>query len=175
MTIEDVLSQIQSHLGLEAETEHEVLEEIRGHLEEAVAAAKARGLDEQQALMKAAAAFGVEQATAELRKIHAGWGTLEGVAAAALPVIFTLVLRWLIFAPEGTADAWRKMLSAPPLAVIAAVAILAPLLRFPRRRYALALWVFFWGLSLVTVVWPTWRFILPAPILTKTMPLADWC
>lgn len=158
MTIDDVMNQIQTRLGLEAETEHEVLEEIRGHLEEAVAAAKARGLAEQQALGEAALAFGVEQATAELRATHAGRGTSEGVAAAALPVIFALVLRWLIFAPDGTADAWRQMLTRPSLAVIAAVAILLPLLRFPRRRYAIAIWVFFWGLSLATAVWPTFRW-----------------
>jgi hypothetical protein len=158
VTIDDLLNQIQPRLGLEAETEHEVLEEIRGHLEEAVAAAKARGLDEPQALLEAAAAFGVEQATAELHATHAGWGTLEGIAAAALPVIFTLVLRWLIFAPDGTAGAWREMLSQPALIVIAAVVMLVPLLRFPQRRYAIALWIFFWGLSLVTAVWPTVRW-----------------
>ena len=158
MTIDDVLNQIQARLGLEAETEHEALEEIRGHLEEAVAAAQARGCDEQQALWDAAVAFGVEQAAAELRATHAGWGALDGVVVAALPVIFTLMLRWLIFAPDGTADAWREWLSWPTLAVIAAVAMLAPLLRFPRRRYALALWVFFWGLSLVTLMWPTLRW-----------------
>lgn len=158
MTIDDVLKQIQPRLGLEAEAEHEILEEIRGHLEEAVAAARARGADEQHALMEAAAAFGVERATAELRAIHTGWGALEGIAAAALPVLFALVLRWLIFVPDGTADAWREMLSQPTLIVIATVAILVPLLRFPRRRYAIALWIFFWGLSLVTLVLPTLRW-----------------
>lgn len=158
MTIDDVLRQIQSNLGLEAETEHQVLEEIRGHLEEAMAEAKTRGLDEHHALMQAAAAFGVEEATAELRDAHAGWGLGEGIAAAALPVLLTLVLRWLIFAPDGTAGAWREMLSQPTLAVIAGVAILVPLLRFPRRRYALALWIFFWGLSIITLVWPTTRW-----------------
>jgi hypothetical protein len=158
VTIDDVLKRIQSRLGLEAETEHEVLEEIRGHLEEAVAAAKARGLDEQQALSEAASRFGMEQATAELHATHAGRGTSDGVAAAALPVIFALVLRWLIFAPDGTADAWRELLTRPTLVVIAAVAILLPLLRFPRRRYAIASWIFFWGLSLATAVWPTFRW-----------------
>lgn len=158
MTIDDVLDQIRPGLGLEAEAEHEVLEEIRGHLEEAVAAAVSRGVAEPQALADAAAAFGVGQASAELRRTHAGWGTLEGVAAAALPVVFALVLRWLIFAPDGTAGAWREMLSQPTLIVIAGVAILLPLVRFPRRRYALALWFFFWGLSIVTVVLPTVRW-----------------
>ncbi len=158
MTIDDVLGQIQPGLGLEAEAEHEVLEEIRGHLEEAVADARARGLDEQKALKDAAAAFGVEQATAELRETHAGGGTLEGVAAAALPVVFALVLRWLIFAPDGTAAAWQEMLSPPTVAVIAMVAILVPILRFPRRRYAIALWFIFWGLSLITIMWPALRW-----------------
>jgi hypothetical protein len=158
VTIDDVLDQIRPGLGLEAESEHEVLEEIRGHLEESVAAAVSRGVDERQALADAAAAFGVVQASAALHKTHAGWGTLEGVAAAALPVVFALVLRWLIFAPDGTADAWREMLSQPTFIVIAGVAILLPLLRFPRRRYALALWIFFWGLSIMTVVLPTVRW-----------------
>jgi hypothetical protein len=158
MTIDDLLEQIQSRLGLEAEIEHEILEEIRGHLEEAVAAAQARGSDQQQALREAAAAFGVEQATAELRATHAGWGTLEGVAAAALPVLFALVLRWLIFAPNGTADAWRELPSWPNLAVIAALALALPLICFSRRRYAIALWIFFWGLSLISVMWPAARW-----------------
>jgi hypothetical protein len=158
VTIDDILDQIQSHLRLEAETEHEVLEEIRGHLEEAVAAAKARGLDEERSLREAAAAFGIEQSAVELRQVHAGWGTADGIAAAALPVLLALVLRWLVFAPDGTADAWRQALSHPALAAIAAVAILLPLLCFPRRRYALAAWTVFWGLSLITVVWPTLRW-----------------
>jgi hypothetical protein len=45
VTIDDVLEQIRSRMNLEAETEHEVLEEIRGHLEEAVADARAAGED----------------------------------------------------------------------------------------------------------------------------------
>ncbi len=158
MTIDDVLNQIQPQLGLEAEEEHQVLEELRGHLEEAVAAGGARGLNEQQALTEAAAALGIEQTTAALRETHAGWGTLEGVAVAALPVLFALILRWMVFAPDGTADQWRELLSQPSLVIIASVAILLPLLRFPRRRYALALWAFFWGLSLITVMWPTLRW-----------------
>ncbi len=157
MTIDDVLEQMRPGLNLEAETEYEVLEEIRGHLEEAVNAARTRGLDEQLALKEAAAALGMQQTATELHETHAGWGALEGVAMAALPVIFALVLRWVIFAPDGATDTWREMLPRPTLAVIAVVAILVPLLRFPQRRYALVLWVLFWGLSLITVLWPTLR------------------
>ncbi len=158
LTIDEVVRDIQSHLGLEADVEHEVLEEIRGHLEEAVAAATARGLDAQRALREAATAFGVEQTASALRQTHAGRGTLEGVAAAALPVIFALVLRWLIFAPDGTMDAWRELLTRPVLVMIAIATIAAPLVRFPQRRPAIALWTFFWGLSFVTLVWPAFRW-----------------
>ncbi len=55
MTVEDVLIRIQAGLDLEAETEHEVLEETRGHLEEAVTAGVARGLTPEDALAQAAA------------------------------------------------------------------------------------------------------------------------
>jgi hypothetical protein len=158
LSIDDVLDQLQPRLGLEADDEYEVLEEIRGHLEDAVVNARARGLDEESALRQAASEFGLVQTASELHQTHAGWGTLEGVAAAALPVVLALVLRWLIFAPDGTAAEWQEMLSRPTLVVIAGVAILVPLLRFPRRRLAIALWVLFWGLSLITAVLPTLRW-----------------
>ncbi len=158
VTIDDVLHQIQSRLGLEADAEHEVLEEIRGHLEEAIAAGKARGLDEQKALFEAASSFGIEETVAELHATHAGWGTLEGVAAAALPVLLALVFRWLIFVPDGTADEWHELLTRPSLVVIAAVAMLLPLTLLTRRRYAIVLWLFFWGLSLITLLWPAVRW-----------------
>lgn len=158
MTIDDVLQQIRPRLGLEAEAEHEVLEEIRGHLEEAVAAGRARGLDEQAALAEAARSFGIEETAAALRATHAGWGAWEGIAAASLPVLLALVFRWLIFSPDGTAGAWQEMLTRPTLIIIAAVAILLPLALFSRRRYAIALWILFWGLSLITLVWPASRW-----------------
>lgn len=157
-SVDDLLNQMQARLGLEAEDEHEVLEEVRGHLEEAIDAARAKGLDEQKALREAAASFGIEQAARELHRTHSGWGALDGIAAAALPVIFALMLRWLIFAPGGTADRWREILAAPSFALIAVIAIVIPILRFPRWRYALAIWVFFWGLSLITAIWPTLRW-----------------
>jgi hypothetical protein len=131
MTIDDVLDRICQGLDLEAETEHEIREEIRCHLEEAVEVARAGGMDEQQALVEAAARFGGQEVAEALHAAHVGWGTLEGIAAAALPVLFTLVLRWLIFAPDGTAVGWREVLSRPALWAVATIALLLPLLRFP--------------------------------------------
>jgi hypothetical protein len=152
LTIDDVLQQMRARLNLEAETEHELLEEMRGHLEEAVAAARAAGQDEQTALAQAAARFGIDDAARELQSTHFGRGTLNGIALAALPVLFTLALRWLIFAPDGTADGWREMLTRPVLWVIVVAALLLPILRFQRRRYVLALWAIFWSLSLATAL-----------------------
>ncbi len=148
-TVDEILARIRARLDLEAETEHEVLEEIRAHLEAAVEEARARGLDEGEALARAAERFGVEETAQELQATHAGWGTLEGIAAAALPVLFALVLRWTIFAPDGTAAGWQERLNRPALWAVALIALLFPLVRFPRRRYALVAWGVFWGLSIL--------------------------
>ncbi|MEE8391425.1 MAG: hypothetical protein V3S14_11600 [Anaerolineae bacterium] len=58
MSIDRVLEQVRVQLDLDAEKEHELLEELGGHLEDAVATAQTRGLDEKAALDKAAARFG---------------------------------------------------------------------------------------------------------------------
>lgn len=152
MTIDEVLECIRAQMTLEAEREHELLEEIRGHLEQAVADGRAEGLSEDEALAEAAARFGVEEVGRELQATHEGWGTLEGIAAAALPVLFALLLRWVVFDPAGTFVGWREMVSRPVFWAIAAIALLVPLLQFPRRRYALISWAVFWGLSVVTIV-----------------------
>jgi hypothetical protein len=158
MTVDRVLARIRVHLDLEADAEYELLEEIRSHLEEAVEAARARGLDEGEALAQAAARFGVEDVGRELQATHAGWGTADGVVAAALPVVCALVLRWLVFAPDGTAVGWQEALVRPAFWVVALVALLLPLFKFPRWRYALASWAFFWTLSVIFFVWPALRW-----------------
>ncbi len=158
MTIDDVLARVRAALDLEAEAEREVLEEIRGHLEEVVAAARARGLGEEAALAEAAARFGIEDVGRELQMTHVGWGTADGVIAAALPVVCALVLRWLVFAPEGTAVGWREVLTQPAFWVVALAALLIPLLKFPRWRYALASWAFFWALSVLFFTVPALRW-----------------
>jgi len=156
--IDQVLARIRAQMDLDREIEQEMLEEIRSHLEEAVAAARARGLDEAAALAEAAARFGAEEVGVELQEVHAGWGTADAVIAAGLPVICALVLRWLIFAPDGTALAWAQMLTRPALWVIAGVALLVPILKFGRWRYALATWVFFWVITVISLVLPTLRW-----------------
>jgi hypothetical protein len=153
--IEGLLDRIHTQMDLDVETEREVLAEIRDHLEEAVARARAEGLDEAEALTRAAARFGLEEEVGRaLQAAHAGWGTADAVIAAALPVIGALILRWLVFAPDGTALGWPELLSRPAFWIVALAVLLIPLLKFDRWRYALATWVLFWGLTVLFVMLP---------------------
>jgi hypothetical protein len=156
--IDEVLARIRVHLDLEADTEHDLLEEARDHLEEAVAAARGWGLDESEALAEAASRFGGEEVGRALRDAHAGRGTADGVIAAALPVICALLLRWLVFVPAGTAAGWQEALVRPAFWVVALVVLVVPVVRFPRWRYALASWAFFWVLSVIFVIGPALRW-----------------
>jgi hypothetical protein len=156
--LDRILACIRAQLDLDAETEHELLEELRGHLEDAVAEARARGLDEDEALAEAAARFGVEEVGPELQATHLGWGTADGVIAAALPVVCALILRWLVFAPGGTAVGWQEVLVRPAFWVVSLAALLVPVLKFPRWRYALVSWAFFWALTVIFCIWPAQRW-----------------
>jgi hypothetical protein len=156
--IEELLDRIRAQMDLDGQTEHEVLAEIRDHLEAAVAEARAEGLDEAAALSQAAARFGLEKVGPALQATHAGWGTADAVVAAALPVICALILRWLAFAPDGTALGWPQLLSRPAFWIVATVALLLPVLKFERRRYALVTWLVFWGLTVLFVALPALRW-----------------
>jgi hypothetical protein len=157
--VEDLLDRIRAQMDLDSEIEHEVLCEIRDHLEEALAEARAAGLGDDEALDLAAARFGLEEEVGrELQAAHAGWGTADAVIAAGLPVVCALVLRWLVFAPDGTAIGWPQLLSRPAFWIVALVALMIPLLRFERWRYALVTWVIFWGLTVLFVTLPALRW-----------------
>jgi len=157
--IDHLMARLRAQMDLDGETEQEVLAEIRDHLEEALAEARAEGLDEAEALAQAAARFGLEEEIGqELQTTHVGWGTAEAVIAAGLPVVGALILRWLAFAPDGTALGWPQLLSRPAFWIVALAALLIPLLKFERWRYALVAWIIFWGLTVIFVTWPALRW-----------------
>jgi hypothetical protein len=156
--LEVLLARIRAQMELDSETEYEVLSELRAHLQEALAEARASGLDDEQALAQVAARFGVEQVGRELQATHAGWGTADAVIAAGLPALCALVLRWLAFAPDGTALGWPQLLNRPSFWVVALVMLLVPLLKFGRWRYAVAGWLIFWTLTVVYVTLPALRW-----------------
>jgi hypothetical protein len=156
-SIDHVLESIRSELELSSETEHDLLEEIRTHLEDAISDARAQGLDEEAALMKAAGRFGAKDVGMELQKVHQPWESADAIIACAVPVIAALVLRWLIFAPDGSALGWTELLARPAFWVVATVALLVPLIRFRQWRYALVGWGLFWALSIIFVTFPAIR------------------
>jgi hypothetical protein len=157
--IENLLRQIQAEMDLDKETEQEVLAEIRTHLEEVVAEAMAAGLSWEEALARAAARFGVGQQVGQaLQAAHVGWATADAVVAAGLPVLLALALRWLVFAPDGTAIGWQQILVRPAFWAVALAALLVPLLKLERWRYALVSWAFFWVMTIIFALWPALRW-----------------
>ena len=148
--IEDLLRQIQEELDLDRETEQEVLAEMRTHLEESVAEGLAVGMSREEALAQAAARFGLSQEVGQaLQATHAGQATADAVIAAGLPVLLALVLRWLVFAPDGTAVGWQQVLVRPAFWAVALAALLVPLLKLERWHYALVSWGFFWVMTII--------------------------
>jgi hypothetical protein len=146
-------------MDLDKETEQDVLAEIRAHLEDSMAEARAEGLGEEEALARTAARFGVDREIGlELQAAHAGWGTADAVIAAGLPVVCALILRWLAFAPDGTALGWPQLLNRPAFWIVALAALFIPLLKFERWRYAIVAWVVFWGLTVIFVTLPALRW-----------------
>ncbi len=157
--IEDLVRQIQAELDLDRETEQEVLAEILDHLEESVVGATAAGVSREEALAQAAARFGLSQEVGQaLQATHAGWATADAVVAAGLPVLLALILRWLIFAPDGTAIGWQQMLVRPAFWAVALAALLVPLLKLERWRYALVSWGFFWMITVIFALGPALRW-----------------
>jgi hypothetical protein len=156
--LDALLARIREHMQLDSETEHEVVAEVHAHLREALDEALAQGLGEEAAIQAVAARFGLEETGQELQAAHAGWGTADAVIAAGLPAVCALILRWLVFAPDGTALGWPQLLNRPVFWIVALVMLLVPLLRFGRWRYAAAGWVVFWTLTVVYVTWPALRW-----------------
>lgn len=155
VTLDQVLERLRKQLHLSKETETELLAEIRTHLEDAVADAVAKGEDEQVALLKAAEAFGMEESGKELQDVHVGNDALEAIMATALPILMALVLRWLAFAPGGSAIEWSTFLARPTFWLIAAITLVVPFLYFKRWSLALLGWAFFWLITVIFIVFPS--------------------
>ena len=154
VTIDQVLANISLHLHLSKETEHELLAEIRTHLEDAVAKAIVKGEDEQIALLKAAERFGIDEVGLALQEVHESWEAVNALLAVALPVLLALILRWLAYAPDGSALVWPQLLVGPGFWLVAVAALIIPFLYFRRWSLALIGWGIFWLLSVIFIVFP---------------------
>lgn len=155
VTIDQVLANIRQHMHLSKETEQDLLAEIRTHLEDAIADAHAKGEDEQLALMKAAEQFGVDEVGSELQEVHSDRESIDAIIACAFPVLFAVILRWLVFAPDGSALEWAELLARPGFWIVATAALIIPVLRFRRWRFVLVGWGVFWLLTVIFVAFPS--------------------
>lgn len=157
ITIDSVLAAIAQHMNLSKQTERELLDEIRDHLEDAVDDARQQGKDETIALLKAAEHFGVDEVGKALNETHSSWESSEALLMLIVPVFCTVVLRWLVFGYRGTAADWPMLVSRPVLIIIAAVTLLWPLSQLRRWQYAMIGWGIFWGISIIFMAFPTMR------------------
>jgi hypothetical protein len=157
LTVDQVLENISNHLHLSKETETEVLAEIRTHLEDAVAEAVSQGTNEHEALLQAARQFGVEETGPELQEVHLTHESVDAIGATALPVLFAVILRWLVFVPDGSPQEWRLLLIRPGFILLAFIALLFPVLIFHRWRYVLVNWAIFWLLTVIFVLFPAFN------------------
>lgn len=154
LTIPRVLAAIRAEMDLTRETERDLLEEIEGHLEDALAAAVERGEDEEQALLDVVEAFGLAEVGQALQAVHAPWESADAIIACALPVLAALILRWLVFAPDGSAIGWEALLVRPAFWVTAMAILLIPIIHFRRWSYALVSWGFFWAVTIIFMTLP---------------------
>ncbi len=152
--IDQALNEIRKQLDLSSETEHELLEEIRDHMEDAVADAKIKGAEEDAALIDVVERFGLSNVARQLQEVHAPWESADAVLACVIPVISALILRWLIFAPDGTALNWQQLLVRPAFWIVALVALAIPFVQFRQWRYALVGWGVFWAITIIFIVFP---------------------
>lgn len=154
LTIDSILHQIRGELNLSSETEREVLDEIRTHFEDAVEEGKQNGLDNQVILREAAEQFGISITSEALKHVHMQWESADAVIACIVPTAAALILRWLAFAPNGSAIGWQNLLLRPAFWIVALVCLLIPILQFNHWRYAMVSWGIFWFFTVIFVTLP---------------------
>ena len=153
-TIDSVVHQIRQQLNLSTETEQEILEEIRTHFEDALDHGRKKGLSDELALEEAAEAFGVQLTIEGLRDVHMEWESADAVIACIIPVFAALILRWLAFAPDGSAIGWQNWLLTPAFWIVALVCLAVPIIRFNKWHYAMVSWGIFWFFTVIFIALP---------------------
>lgn len=157
ITIDSVLDQIRAKLNLSSETEWELLEEIRAHLEDAVDAAQHNGKDQTTALLKAAEDFGLDESAEQLQELHSELEITQVLLLCIAPIVCTVLLRWLIFSAAGTTNGWQTLFSRPVIVTVSLIGLILPLTQLRRWPYASLGWLFFWAISLIFLAFPAFR------------------
>jgi hypothetical protein len=153
-TINRLLAIIEAELTLSQETKQELLTELRDHLEDAWETAVTNGEDPETALHKVIHRFGGAEVGQTLQQVHAEWESSEAILACLIPVLAALVLRWVLFTPNGAVAGWQSVLAQPAFWIVALALLLIPVLQFQRWRYVLVNWGFFWIVTLIFILIP---------------------
>ncbi len=153
-TIDQLLDRIAAELAVSQETRQELLAELRDHLEEALKTAVANGANEDAAVRQVVSRFGGAEVGRALQRVHSQWESAEAILACLIPVLAALVLRWLLFAPNGSLAGWQHVLTQPVFWLVALAVLLIPALQFQRRHYMLVNWGFFWVITIIFVLAP---------------------
>lgn len=152
--INRLLATIEAELTLSQETKRELLTELRDHLQDAWETAVANGADPETALHKVIHRFGGAEVGQALQQVHAKWESSEAILACLIPVLAALVLRWVLFTPDGAIAGWQSVLAQPAFWIVAVALLLIPFVQFQRWRYVLVNWGFFWIVTLIFVLIP---------------------
>jgi hypothetical protein len=153
-TINKILTTIEAELTLSQETKQELLAELRDHLEDAWETAVTNNENPQTVLQTITQQFGGAEVGKALQQVHAQWESSEAILACLIPVLATLVLRWVLFTPDGAVTGWQSVLIQPAFWLVAFALLLIPFLQFQRWRYVLVNWGFFWIVTLIFVLIP---------------------
>jgi hypothetical protein len=152
--IDQLLAEVAAELRLSQETKQELLSELRDHLEDAWDGAAANGENAETAARQIASRFGGAEVGRALQGVHGQWESAEAILACLIPVLAALVLRWLLFAPDGALVGWRQALAHPFFWIVTLAVLLVPALQFQRWRYALVNWGIFWIITIIFVLGP---------------------
>jgi hypothetical protein len=150
--VEGYLDSLAPALEQDRESRTLLLEELRSHLLDSAERHLAAGLPPSECVRRAVEALGpMAPVTSEIGLIHTSRDMREAVTLAALPVLCTLVLRWVAFEPGGSSDGWVRALPTGWFLVLAVAVLLLPLRQFSRSQLAIGAWSAMWLLSVILV------------------------
>jgi hypothetical protein len=146
--VEAYLREVRRRLRVDPAMEKAILAELRSHLEEATIAHQAMGLSRERAEARAIKEFGEAWEVAkQLQGVH-GSSFNQALLAAFLPVVLTIVLKWVAIPLLRLSAAWQ-VVTSPAFLSVAALLLLLPTLRWEKWRYGLPAWGFFWAMTIL--------------------------
>ncbi|MCZ7572167.1 MAG: permease prefix domain 1-containing protein [Ardenticatenaceae bacterium] len=144
------LAELAAALPLDRDQQQAIMTEVADHLAVSAEWWQQAGLSEEEAWERAVEEFGpVDEVARGFVEMRRGWGTGEALATAGLPVLFSLILKWVVFPLLALPRSW-EVLTHPALLSTAVLLLLLPLgWKAERWRFGLAVWIIFWFFTIV--------------------------